>query len=175
MSVSPGKSQKESQEDQGGIKELGGTSPSCFKVLSSSWPSFWLFPGLLDNPSSNLILRPAFPGPRHWPRRRRSLGGVGGGRSPPPTPTLEALGPNMALWVSYGALYGLMGLMEPYGVLMGPYMALWALWSLTGPHGALWGLMGPYGLPDNPSSHLILRPVERNTARIFFTTLIASC
>ena len=43
---SPRKSHKEGQEDQGEAKELGGSSPSCFKDPWSSWLSLWLFPGL---------------------------------------------------------------------------------------------------------------------------------
>ena len=58
LTGSPGKSKKEGQEDQGEVKELGGTPPSCFKVLWSSWPSSWLFPGLPVNPSKLLILQP---------------------------------------------------------------------------------------------------------------------
>ena len=46
MSGSLGESQKEGQEDQGGIKEAVGTPPGCFKVPWSSWssalPSFTL-------------------------------------------------------------------------------------------------------------------------------------
>ena len=48
-------SQKESQEDQGEVKELGGTPPSCFKVPYSSWLSCWLFqrtPSSLPSSSS---------------------------------------------------------------------------------------------------------------------------
>jgi hypothetical protein len=54
----PGKSQKEGQEDHGGVKELGGT-PKAFRIPLSSWPSFGLFPGLpgtyltLNGPSSD--------------------------------------------------------------------------------------------------------------------------
>ena len=40
----PGKSQKEGQEDQGGVKELGGP-PRDFRISLSSWPSFSLLPG----------------------------------------------------------------------------------------------------------------------------------
>ena len=58
LSGSPRKSQKEGQEDQRWIKELGGP-PSCFEVLWSSWLSCWLFLGLPDNPLSHLIARPA--------------------------------------------------------------------------------------------------------------------
>ena len=53
----PRKSQKEGQKDQGEVKELGRTSPSCFKVPWSSWPSFWLFSGLPGTPSRDLLLR----------------------------------------------------------------------------------------------------------------------
>ena len=54
----PGKSQKEGQEDQGGVQELEGT-PRAFRVPLSSWHSFWLFHGLpgtyptLNGPSSD--------------------------------------------------------------------------------------------------------------------------
>ena len=45
-----GKSQKEGQEDQGEVKELGGTPLiRAFGVPCSSWPSFRLFPGLSWN------------------------------------------------------------------------------------------------------------------------------
>jgi len=51
----PGTSQKEGQEDQGWIKELWGIPPSGFKVPWFAWPSFWLFPGIPDNPSNHCI------------------------------------------------------------------------------------------------------------------------
>ena len=56
-------SRKEGQEDQGEIKELGGHPPSCFRVPWSSWPSFWLFPGLPINPSNLLTMIPAISRP----------------------------------------------------------------------------------------------------------------
>jgi len=62
LTGSPGKSQKEGQEDHGGIKELGGTPPRAFKVPWSSWPSFRLFPGLPENPPHWLVLHSAFKG-----------------------------------------------------------------------------------------------------------------
>ena len=40
------KSQKQGQEDQVEVKELGGALPRALRVHWSSWPSFWLFPGL---------------------------------------------------------------------------------------------------------------------------------
>ena len=43
LTGSPGKSQKEGQEDQGRVKELGG---SLYQTPNSSWPSFWLFSGI---------------------------------------------------------------------------------------------------------------------------------
>ena len=52
----PGKSQNEGQEDQGEVKELGGTSPSCFEVPWPSWPSFWRFLGSLAIHQAILIL-----------------------------------------------------------------------------------------------------------------------
>ena len=58
LSGSPGKSQKNGQEDQQTLKQLRGVSPSSFIPPWSSWPSFWLFPGLPDNPSNHLILQP---------------------------------------------------------------------------------------------------------------------
>ena len=59
LTRSPGKSQRETQEDQGTLKELGGTK-LLHLALWSSWPSFWLFLGLPDNPSNWLKLKPAF-------------------------------------------------------------------------------------------------------------------
>ena len=53
----PRTSQKEGQEGQG---ELGGNSPSYFKVPWSSWPSFWLFLGSLAIHQAILILKPAY-------------------------------------------------------------------------------------------------------------------
>jgi hypothetical protein len=38
--VSPDKSQKEAQEDQGRMKELRGSTPSHFNGPWSSWPSY---------------------------------------------------------------------------------------------------------------------------------------
>ena len=49
-------SQKEGQDDQGEVKELRGTTSSCFKIPWSSWPSFWLFPRLSRTPSRDLRL-----------------------------------------------------------------------------------------------------------------------
>ena len=43
MDCQGAQSQKEGQEDQGEVKDLGGTHPSCFKVPWSSWLSFWLW------------------------------------------------------------------------------------------------------------------------------------
>ncbi len=37
----------------------GEVPPSSFIPPWSSWPSFWLFPELADNPSNRLILQPA--------------------------------------------------------------------------------------------------------------------
>ena len=49
----PGKSQKGGQEDHGGtLKKLGGCPLAVFITPWSSWPSFWLFPGLPENPLS---------------------------------------------------------------------------------------------------------------------------
>ena len=55
LSVSQGKSQKEGQED---LKISRGNPPSPFIHPWSSWPSFWLFPVLPDNPSNLIILQP---------------------------------------------------------------------------------------------------------------------
>ena len=55
MRGSPGKSQKEGQEDQGTLKQLG-RRPSCFTLPWSSWPSFLLFSGLAVTPSHLLVL-----------------------------------------------------------------------------------------------------------------------
>ena len=54
---SPGKSQKEGQEDQGEIQELGGTPPAALRSSGppwSSWPSFLLLPELPGTPSRHL-------------------------------------------------------------------------------------------------------------------------
>ena len=42
----PGEDQGQGQEDQGEVKELGGTPPSRFNVPWSSWPCPWPSPGL---------------------------------------------------------------------------------------------------------------------------------
>ena len=52
----PGKSQKEGQKDQGTSKRLGAVPPSSSALPWSSWPSFWLFPGLPVNPSYCFML-----------------------------------------------------------------------------------------------------------------------
>ena len=51
-----GTSQKEHQEEEGEVKELGRTPPSCFETPQPSQPVFWLFPELTVNPSKFLIL-----------------------------------------------------------------------------------------------------------------------
>ena len=48
---SPGKSQKEDQEDEGTLHQLGG-APGSFICPWSFRPSFWLFPGLPGSPST---------------------------------------------------------------------------------------------------------------------------
>ena len=55
LTRSPSYSQKEGQEDQATLKQLGG-SPSLFYLSWPSWPSFWVFPGLPINQSHCLEL-----------------------------------------------------------------------------------------------------------------------
>ena len=54
------KSQKEGQEDQGTLKQLGNPS-KLFDLSWSPWPSFWV----------------TRPGPQCWRQRRHRLGGWG--------------------------------------------------------------------------------------------------
>ena len=51
---------QEDQEDLGKVKGLGGLPLAvlkCCQVPWSSWPSFWLFPGLPGAPSMDLLSR----------------------------------------------------------------------------------------------------------------------
>ena len=59
LTGSPGKSQgKPGGEDID--TTVWGDPPSCFKAAWSSWPSFWLFPGIPGKPS-NAALLPSLP------------------------------------------------------------------------------------------------------------------
>ena len=147
LSGSPGKSQKEGQEDQGTLKQLGGVPHSSLIPPWSSWPSFWLVPGLPDNPSNHLILQPVHKDPG-FPRD--------------PIGTLRAAGCKIR-W--FDGLSGSPGKsqkerQEDQGTLkqLGrdppasciPPCSSWpSFWLFP-------------ELPDNPSSHLILKPVQRD-------------
>ena len=59
LTGSPGNTPKEGQEDKGSSKQLRGDPLTilCYFALPwSSWPSFWLFPGLPVSPSHILML-----------------------------------------------------------------------------------------------------------------------
>jgi hypothetical protein len=64
LSKRSGKSQKEGQKDYKHLQTARGVLPSSVFFPWSYWTSFWLFPGLPDNPSNWFKLKPALKAPK---------------------------------------------------------------------------------------------------------------